>query len=263
MALVVVFVTLLPTSLSECVRSKSVSQGLDGRTPIYDYEVMRIYPHDRGAFTQGLVYLDGLLYESTGLHGSSTLRKVQLETGEVLQEESLDPRYFAEGLTDWGTDLVQITWRSNVGFIYDRSTLEMKTSFDYPGEGWGLTHDGTSLIMSDGTATLRFLDPETLQETRRLTVSDGIRPVVELNELEYVRGEIYANVWRTDRIARISPQTGRVTGWIELGGLLNDEDREIAVDILNGIAYDPQEDRLFVTGKLWPKLFEIRLVPRR
>jgi glutaminyl-peptide cyclotransferase len=231
--------------------------------PTYGYNVVRSYPHDRGAYTQGFVYLDGVIYEGTGLNGRSTIRKVKLETGEVLQVRAMDHKYFGEGIVVWKDRLVQLTWQSEIGFVYKKDTFEPQRTFSYTGEGWGLTHDGTHLIMSDGSAsgTLRYLDPETLREVRKLVVLDGGRPVADLNELEYVKGEIYANVYRTDRIARISPKTGRVTGWIDLRGLLDPRDAG-GVDVLNGIAYDAAKDRLFVTGKLWPKIFEIQLVPR-
>jgi glutamine cyclotransferase len=232
--------------------------------PVYGYKVVKSYPHDRGAYTQGLVYHEGMLYESTGLNGRSSLRKVRLDTGEVLQIRPIDPKYFGEGLVLWNGDLVQLTWEHGVGFVYDMKTFEPKRTFSYTGEGWGLTHDGTRLIMSDGseTGTLRFLDPKTLRETGRLVVRDEQnRPVDELNELEFVKGEIFANIYQTDRIARISPKTGRVTGWIDLRGLLDPRDAAGA-EVLNGIAYDAAGDRLFVTGKLWPKLYEIQLVRR-
>ncbi len=230
--------------------------------PTYGYQVVHTYPHDRAAFTQGLVYLDGYLYEGTGLNGKSSLRKVKLETGEVVQQRPLPDQYFGEGITDWNNQLVQLTWQAQTGFVYDRGTFDFKQTFRYPGEGWGLTHDGTRIIMSDGTSTLRFWNPTTFEETGRLQVHDGATPVSNLNELEFVNGEIYANVWQTDRIARISPVTGRVTGWIDLQGLLNDADRSVTVDVLNGIAYDAQGRRLFVTGKLWPHIFEIKLIRR-
>jgi glutamine cyclotransferase len=227
----------------------------------YGYEVVATYPHDREAFTQGLVYDDGVLYESTGLNGRSSLRKVNLQTGEVLQRRDLDPQYFAEGLALFNGQLIQLTWQSNKGFVYDKTTFEPLREWSYPTEGWGLTHDGKQLIMSDGSATLRFLNPETFAVEREVTVTDGEQPVVRLNELEYVNGEVFANVWQTDLVARVDPQTGRVLGWIDLSGLLSPAERQGA-DVLNGIAYDPAGDRLFVTGKLWPKLFEIKLVPR-
>ena len=230
-------------------------------TARFGVEVVRAYPHDPAAFTQGLVYRDGVLYESTGLHGRSSLRKVQLETGKVLQRQEIEPQYFAEGLADWGQSLVQLTWQSQAGFVYDLKTFKRQSSFRYTGEGWGLARDAQRLVMSDGTATLRWLDPASFKETARVTVTDGGMPVGQLNELEMVKGQIFANVWPTDRIAIIDPGSGRVAGWIDLAGLLPAAERA-RTDVLNGIAYDPARDRLFVTGKLWPKLFEIRLKPR-
>jgi glutaminyl-peptide cyclotransferase len=232
-----------------------------GDVPTYGYRVVRSYPHDRQAFTQGLVYRDGILYEGTGLNGRSGVRKVRLETGEVLQVRPLDDRYFGEGIAVMGDEIFQLTWQSEIGFVYDKATLEPRRTFRYAGEGWGLTSDGKRLIMSDGSATLRFLDPKTVRETGRVVVRHAGVPVSNLNELEFIKGEIYANVWQTERIARIAPATGRVTAWIDLRGLLNS--REAAgVDVLNGIAYDAAGDRLFVTGKLWPRIFEIAPVPR-
>lgn len=235
--------------------------GRDEGTPVYGYRVVNTYPHDRGAFTQGLVYHNGALYEGTGLRGQSTLRRVELETGIVLQLLPLPEAYFGEGIALFGDRIYQLTWQSNTGFIYDQESFDLLGMFFYPTEGWGLTHDGERLIMSDGTATVHFLDPETLEETGQIEVYDGQGPVTRLNELEYVQGEVYANVWQTDWIARIDPQSGRVVGWIDLHGLLSPEDYDQPVDVLNGIAYDAKDDRLFVTGKLWPKLFEIELVP--
>lgn len=226
--------------------------------PVNRFEVVRNYPHDPEAFTQGLVFFDGVLYEGTGLHGRSGIRKVRLENGEVLQVQKLEDRHFGEGIAVVGQSIVQLTYQSGVGFVYDRNTFQRTKTFNYRGEGWGLAYDGTRLVMSDGSATLRFLDPATLNETGRLQVRDGGRPVEKLNELEIVKGEIFANVWGTDRIARISPKTGVVAGWIDLSGLLNPRD-PANTDVLNGIAYDAAKDRLFVTGKLWPKLFEIRI----
>ena len=230
--------------------------------PMLTYKVVNTYPHDRAAFTEGLVMDGGELYEGTGMNGQSSLRRVDLESGKVLQNVALDPQYFGEGVTVWKDQIIQLTWQSHTGFVYDKGSFKLLKTFNYPSEGWGLTHDATSLIMSDGTPTIRFLDPVTFQETKRITVTDKGQPVSNLNELEYVRGEILANVWQTDRIARISPETGTVIGWIDLGGLLSLADRQQPVDVLNGIAYDAEHDRLFVTGKLWPKLFEITLVPR-
>jgi len=226
--------------------------------PVSRYEIVKIYPHDRGAFTQGLVFADGILYEGTGRNGSSNIRKVKLETGEVLQMQKLEEQHFGEGIALVGNSLIQLTWQSGVGFVYDKNTFERTRTFSYKGEGWGLTYDGTRVIMSDGTPTLRFLDPQTLKQVGKLEVRDGGTPVDDLNELEVVKGEIFANVWTQDRIARINPKTGAVTGWIDLSGLLDPRDAA-NVDVLNGIAYDAAKDRLFVTGKLWPKLFEIRV----
>ncbi|WP_419317966.1 glutaminyl-peptide cyclotransferase [Caulobacter sp. ErkDOM-E] len=229
----------------------------------YGYEVVKAYPHDPGAFTQGLLWRDGFLYESTGLHGRSSVRKVTLETGVPEQERLIDSRYFGEGIVDWKDRLISLTWQGEMGFIFDLGSFERIGEFSYPGEGWALTRDETRIIMSDGTAFLRFLDPDTLKETGRIQVMDDGRPVDNLNELEWVKGEVLANIWQTDRIARIDPATGRVTGWIDLAGLLGEADRAgRQVDVLNGIAYDPAADRLFVTGKLWPRLFEIKLTPK-
>lgn len=233
------------------------------RVSNYTYEVIRAYPHDPTAFTQGLVYHQGMLYESTGLNGQSSLRRVELQTGQVLKKIDVPQQYFAEGLALFNNRLYQLTWLTQTTFVYDLDSFGALKTFGYTGEGWGLTHDDHSLIMSDGTNQIRFLDPETFQVQRTITVLDGASPVRELNELEYIKGEIFANIWQSDRIARIDPPTGRVTGWINLSGLLSSEDRTRPVDVLNGIAYDETGDRLFVTGKLWPKLFEIRLVARR
>jgi glutaminyl-peptide cyclotransferase len=229
--------------------------------PTLTYKVINTYPHDRTAFTEGLVIDDGVLYEGTGLNGVSTLRRVDLESGKVLHSIALDPQYFGEGVTTWKDQIIELTWKSHVGFVYDKATFQLLKTFSYPSEGWGLTHDDQSLIMSDGTPTIYFLDPVSLQETKRITVTDHGQPVFNLNELEYVHGEILANVWQTDRIARIAPDTGQVIGWIDLAGLLSQADRQTPVDVLNGVAYDAAHDRLFVTGKLWPKIFEIALVP--
>ncbi|SPE20993.1 Glutaminyl-peptide cyclotransferase family protein [Candidatus Sulfotelmatomonas gaucii] len=227
------------------------------------YRIIQTYPHDPGAYTQGLVYVDGHLYESTGLNGRSSLRMDDLETGRVLQSAPLSDKYFGEGLAAWGSTLVQLTWQAKIAFVYDRFSFRLLRTFHYDGEGWGLTQNGRNLILSDGTATLRFFDPQTFREVRRIVVKDQGAPVTQLNELEYVRGEIYANVWHTDHIARISPATGSVLGWIDLTGLLPQDERSDPEAVLNGIAYDAAHDRLFVTGKLWPKLFEIKVVPEQ
>ncbi len=233
----------------------------DSATPVYRYRVVHAYPHDRGAFTQGLVFHDGVLYEGTGLNGASSLRRVELKTGRVLQVRELPAALFGEGVTVWGDRLIQLTYRNRLLLVYDRRDFTLQKTLPYPVEGWGLTHDGKRLIASDGSATLRFLDPVTFAETGRVGVFDEQGPVTRLNELEYVGGEVFANVWKTDRIARINPRTGRVTGWIDLTGLLGPAERRGRIDVLNGIAWDRQTGRLFVTGKWWPKLFEIELVP--
>ena len=230
-------------------------------TADYTYQIVNTYPHDRNAFTQGLIFVDGVLYEGTGRYGESTLRRVELETGEVLQIYGLPLQLFGEGITILGDRIIQLTWQNRVGFVYDKDTFELERQFSYPTEGWGITHDDQRLIMSDGTPTLYFWDPESLAEIGQVQVYDENGPVIKLNELEYINGEVYANVWQTNRIARINPDTGQVLGWIHLDGLLTAEDLSQPVDVLNGIAYDAENDRLFVTGKLWPKLFEIRLVP--
>lgn len=230
--------------------------------PEYGYQVVHVYPHDHTAFTQGLEFRGGFLYEGTGLEGRSTLRKVKLETGQVLQEIHIAPQLFGEGITVINQQILELTWKAEAGFVYDQNSFRQLRTFRYPGEGWGLANDGSQIYMSDGTAQIRVWDPGTLEEKRRFTVHDGAKPIEELNELEWVRGEIYANVWQTDKIARISPVDGKVLGWIDLKGILPSADRE-DVDVLNGIAYDSLGDRLFVTGKLWPKLFEIKLAPKR
>jgi glutaminyl-peptide cyclotransferase len=232
--------------------------------PTYDYKVVRSYPHDAQAFTEGLLYRDGFLYESTGLNGKSSIRKVNLETGKVLQSKDIPPQYFGEGLTVWGDTLVGLTWQTQTGFVFDLKTFELRNQFAYPGEGWGLTHNGKELIMSDGSATLRFLDPNTFLEVRRVKVTaDGIA-VDQINELEVVDGEVYANLWHTNTIARINPANGKIVGWIDLGKLYPDAGKgRNNENVLNGIAYDAEKKRLFVTGKLWPKIYEIKLVPRK
>ncbi len=201
------------------------------------------------------------MYEGTGLYGQSTLRKTQLETGKVLQLHDLPADVFGEGITVFGDRLIQLTWKSQLGYVYDKQAFRLLREFTYPTEGWGITHDGKNLVMSDGTATLYFLNPDTFERTRQIEVHSDLGPVTQLNELEYIQGEIYANVWQTDRIARIAPDTGQVLGWIDLSGLISVQDRRTPVDVLNGIAYDAEHNRLFVTGKLWPKLFEIKLIP--
>ena len=226
------------------------------------YEVIQTYPHDPQAFTQGLIIHEGFFYESTGLYGQSSLRKVEIESGEVLKQSDLPSEYFGEGLTIWEDALIQLTWRENVGFVVDLEDFSPIEQFSYANEGWGLTHDGTYLIQSDGSATLSFLDPETYQVIERITITDHDAEVDQLNELEYIQGEIYANIWQTDDIVRIDPETGVVLGWIDLKGLLPEESITPSTNVLNGIAYNAESNRLFVTGKNWPLVFEIRLVPK-
>ena len=249
-------------SCSKAPTNSTNSATLDN-IPVYTYKVVTSYPHDRTAFTQGLVFEDSFLYEGTGIRGQSGLRKVELESGNTLQKRTLPAQFFGEGVTIFGNTILQLTWQSGVGFVYDINTFQLLHTFNYSTEGWGLTHDGKQLIMSNGSAILYFLDPETFQEIKRLEVYSRDGPVTGLNELEYIQGEIYANVWQTDYIVRIEPKTGQVTGWIDLAGLLRPEDRDYPVDVLNGIAYDQKNDRLFVTGKLWPKIFEIELCKKK
>jgi len=241
----------------------ALSSPVSVAAPVYSYEIVHAYPHDPDAFTEGLFYQDGFLYESTGWYSSASIRRVKLETGEILQRRDVASDYFGEGIVAWKGRLIQLTWRSGSGFVYDLASFKPLSTFHYPGEGWALTEDGHRLIMSDGTPTLRFLDPTTLKETGHLLVTDEGKPVANINELEWVKGEILANIWQTDLIARIDPKSGHVVGWIDLGSLAAQVDRHSADDVLNGIAYDAAHDRLFVTGKRWPKLFEIRLSPKR
>jgi glutaminyl-peptide cyclotransferase len=228
--------------------------------PIYDYEVVHTYPHDTHAFTEGLFYLNGDLYESTGLNGQSSIRRERLETGQVLQHIDIPANYFGEGIVSWGNRLVELTWQSQVGFIYDLASFKQQKQFSYVGQGWGLTRNDRWIIMSDGTAELRLLNPQTLAEAGRIPVTLDGRALGNLNELEWVRGEIYANIWQTNWIARIDPATGHVVGMIDLRGILPRAQFVAGqTDVLNGIAYDERRNRLFVTGKDWPTLFQIRL----
>ena len=233
------------------------------RTPTFGYEVVATYPHDPKAFTQGLQWYEGRLFESTGQVGTSGIREVELTSGRVIREQALEAPHFGEGIVILGPTLFQITWQSGQAFTYDWKTFRRGGSaFRYDGEGWGLTTDGTSVIMSNGTPSLVWRNPKTFAVERTVTVSDHGTPVTQLNELEWVKGEIWANVWQSDQIARINPATGEVTGWIDLQGILPAIDRTGKEDVLNGIAYDAAGDRIFVTGKLWPKLFEIRIRQR-
>ena len=228
--------------------------------PFYTFAVVNTYPHDPDAFTQGLVWEDGMFYEGTGLYGRSSLRHVDATTGEVQKIVPIDESYFGEGIVVWDDRIIQITWQNQVAFVYDKERFEKIGEFGYIGEGWGLTHDGRCLIMSNGTNNISYRDPVTFEELGVIPVYDNNGPVVRLNELEYVNGEILANVWQTNLIARIDPQTGQVIGWIDLTNLLDTSSLTQPVDVLNGIAYDAENERLFVTGKLWPTLFEIELI---
>jgi glutamine cyclotransferase len=231
-------------------------------TPVLGYKVVAEYPHSTGSYTEGFFYRDGLFYEGTGIAGRSALLVIQPETGKPLQERDLPPQYFGEGIIDWGPNIYQWTWKSQICFVYDRFTLRPIKQFTYTGEGWGMTRTAKELITSDGTATLRFRDPNTFKETHNIVVKDGTTIIDQLNELEFIKGEIYANVWHSNRIARINPLNGHVIAWIDLTGLLPEDQMVNAESVLNGIAYDAQQNRLFVTGKQWPKIFQIRPGPR-
>ncbi len=230
-------------------------------TPVQSYKVVAIYPHDSRAYTQGLFFREGYLYEGTGLYGQSTLRKIDLKTGKTVMSIKLSPKIFGEGITFWENKIVQLTWRAGKGFVYSKDSLQLVDQFDYETEGWGITYDGKRLIMSDGTARLHFLSPVTFQKTGQVTVYDQNKPVTKLNELEYINGSIYANVWETNRIAIIDPKSGQVRSWINLDKLTHISGGSIAKKPLNGIAHDEQTGRIFVTGKLWPKVYEIKLIP--
>jgi glutamine cyclotransferase len=229
--------------------------------PVSSYKIVAEFPHSTDSYTEGFFYRDGLFYEGTGIKGNSAVLVVEPETGKVLQRRSLPEQYFGEGIVDWGPNIYEWTWQSHTGFIYDRFSLRPIRQFVYTGEGWGMTRTATAIITSDGTATLRFRDPRTFRETRHIVVKDGGTTVEQLNELEFVKGQIYANIWHSDRIARISPKDGHVMGWIDLTGLMPASRRVNEESVLNGIAYDAKHDRLFVTGKQWPTVFEIRIVP--
>ena len=228
--------------------------------PVYTYDIVRAWPHDPKAFTEGLSWLNGGFLESTGLEGASDLRKVDLATGQVRQRVKLPPQYFGEGSVVIGSKVYQVTWKTQKGFVYDLGTMEEEKEFSYAGEGWGLTTDGQSIIMSNGSNQVQFIDPATFQVTRTISVFANGQPLRNLNELEYVKGELYANIWQFPTVARIDPATGRLLGLIDFSGLLERETGgDQAPDVLNGIAYDATDDRLFVTGKFWPNLFEVRL----
>jgi len=251
-AVAVLIIAVVAGSCSDSDHSSSPS--------LYTYKVVGTYAHERRAFTQGLAYENGIMYEGTGLYRHSTLRKIDRATGNILQIIEIPAQYFGEGITIYGDKIIQLTYKSGVGFVYSKDDLKLLRKFSYSTEGWGITHDGNRLIMSDGTATLYFLNPDTFEQIGLIEVRDQDSPVHGLNELEYVKGEVYANVWPTERIVRIDPGTGRVVGWIYMDGLSNLLGKSGEIDVLNGIAYDAVGDRLFVTGKFWPKLFEIKLV---
>ena len=242
------------------ISAQNSSTEMKQDVPVYTYFIVNSIPHDPNAFTQGLVYHNGYLYESTGRHGASSLRKVDIVTGGIIQNYNLPEQYFAEGITIFDKRIIQLTWQSYTGFVYDLQTLLLQEEFYYNTEGWGLTHNGKSLIMSDGTATLYFMDPETFAIQKELKVYDHNGPIINLNELEYIKGEIFANIFASNRIARIDPETGKVLAWIDLAGMQTLASQNYAVDVLNGIAYDDEKDRLFVTGKLWPSIYEIKLI---
>jgi glutaminyl-peptide cyclotransferase len=241
----------------------AVAPSAHAAIPVYGFEVVHAYPHDTSSYTEGLFYKDGFLYESTGETGESTVRKVDLESGETVQRYNVPSQYFGEGIIDWKDKLVQLTWQTEIGFVYDLATFKLQHTFNYPGEGWALTRDTAHLYMSDGSSVVRILDPETLKASGSIMVTADGAPVTGLNELEWVKGQLYANIWLTNRIARIDPASGHVVGWIDLSGLLDvNQLPDPGNDVLNGIAYDAKHDRLFVTGKRWPKLFEIKLVKK-
>lgn len=247
---------LLILSLTGLLFSLSVANG----APVHGYKIVATYPHSTESYTEGFFYLGGLFYEGTGLNGHSAIVVSVPETGKILQQARLPEQYFGEGVVDWGPYILEWTWNSQICFEYDRFSLRLVKQFTYDGEGWGMTRTATEIITSDGTATLCFRNPKTFEPTRRIVVQDDHRNVGLLNELEYIKGEIYANVWHSDRIARISPRDGHVIDWIDLTGLLPGDQKLNEESVLNGIAYDAQHDRLFVTGKQWPSVFEIKVI---
>jgi len=246
------FLALLPNSAAR----------LKAEAPVSSYKVVATYPHSTDAYTEGFFYLDGFFYEGTGMEGRSAVLVEQPETGKVLQQRAIAPQLFGEGIVNWGPNLYEWTWKSHICFVYDRFSLRPIKQFAYSGEGWGMTRTAKEIVTSDGTPTLSFRDPETFKVTRTVTVRDGKLPIENLNELEYIKGEIFANVWHEDRIARISPKDGHVLGWIDMTGLITPSQMVNAESVLNGIAYDEKHDRIFVTGKQWPHVFEIKIVSR-
>jgi glutamine cyclotransferase len=251
------------TTSTTTTASPTTTTGSAASAPVYTYRVLNAYPHDGDDFTEGLVYYNGFLYESSGLYGNSSLRRVDIDTGQVLQIHNLSSEYFGEGITIVNSTIIQLTWQNDTGFVYDLDSFSLLHNFSYPTQGWGLTNNGSQLIMSDGTANLYFLNPQTFQRTGEITVHDGATPIVDLNSLDYINGSVFANVWLTNRIAVINPGTGQVTAWIDLTGIENMTGChcDVGNDVLNGIAYDAQDNRLFVTGKEWPSVFQIEIVP--
>jgi glutamine cyclotransferase len=254
-----VTILLIVAALSSCKPGKATRIDSNGTVAAYSYEVVKVYPHDAEAFTQGLVFRDGKLLESTGQEGQSTLRQVDLDSGQTTKKVDLAPQYFGEGMTVLNNKIYQLTWRHHIGFVYDYQTFERLGDFNYEGEGWGLTTDGQSLILSDGSNRLRFLDPNSFRVIRTIAVTDNGKPVRQLNELEFINGEIYSNIWHDTRIITINPQSGVITGSIDCSDLVSQSGANDEEAVLNGIAYDQASGRLFVTGKLWPKLFEIKI----
>ncbi|HNR66201.1 MAG TPA: glutaminyl-peptide cyclotransferase, partial [Atribacterota bacterium] len=258
--LLLIVIIFLSLSVQSCSSNSTNINDNDNTTPILSCEIVNIFPHDPEAFTQGLIWDDGYLYESTGLYGSSSLRQVELKTGKAIKNIPLADNYFAEGITIFDDKIFLLTWREEMGFIYTRDTFQLLDTFSYPYEGWGITTDGDFLIISDGTPVLHFLDPKTLDEIKQVKVHDGLFLVNWINELEYIEGYIYANIWQSDRIAVIEPGTGKIVFWLDLYGILDNVQHHENVDVLNGIAYDAENNRLFVTGKLWPAIFEIKMI---
>jgi glutaminyl-peptide cyclotransferase len=254
--------TFLPAALVMVALATTFAGQIRAAVPEYSAVIVKTFPHDPDAFTEGLLYRGGFLYESTGRNGHSSIRKVALDTGAVVQQHDIDPKYFGEGIVDWKDNLIGLTYKTEIGFVYNLGTLNPTSDFHYTGEGWGLTKDSAHVFMSDGTSDLRILDPDTVAETGRIHVTCDGQPIKNINELEWVKGEIYANIWLTTTVVRIDPASGKVVGVIDLGNLLALASADRAVDVANGIAYDPGGDRLFVTGKLWPTLYQITLRPR-
>lgn len=257
--IVIIFLSLSVQSCSSNSNNINNNNNNDNTTPILSYEIINIFPHDPEAFTQGLIWDDGYLYESTGLYSLSSLRKVELKTGKAVKKIPLADNYFAEGITIFDDKIFLLTWKEQTGFVYDRDTFQLLDTFSYPYEGWGITTDGEFLIISDGTSILHFLNPKTLQEIKQIKVHDGLFLVNWINELEYIEGYIYANIWQKDRIAVIKPDTGKVVYWLDLSGILDNVQHSKNVDVLNGIAWNEENNRLFVTGKFWPAIFEIKI----